>query len=140
ACAGAASASRSSRAPAPGPGEAGRDRPRGESHLDLTRAAARGKRAGALEHRQEAVGQRQPLELAPAEPADRRRVVAGPELPAAHPHQAVEDHAVEGEGRSEEHTSELQSREKLVCRLLLDKKTPPSSLSASYTLSTDATV
>src|SRR5690606_41294142 len=25
--------------------------------------------------------------------------------------------------RSEEHTSELQSREKLVCRLLLDKKT-----------------
>src|SRR5690606_39469048 len=31
---------------------------------------------------------------------------------------------VEGQGavRSEEHTSELQSREKLVCRLLLDKK------------------
>src|SRR5207302_2591110 len=28
-------------------------------------------------------------------------------------------------GRSEEHTSELQSREKLVCRLLLEKKTPP---------------
>src|SRR5690606_42138914 len=28
---------------------------------------------------------------------------------------------VEG-GRSEEHTSELQSREKLVCRLLLEKK------------------
>src|SRR5690606_9495657 len=27
------------------------------------------------------------------------------------------------EGRSEEHTSELQSREKLVCRLLLDRKT-----------------
>src|SRR5690606_41937613 len=26
--------------------------------------------------------------------------------------------------RSEEHTSELQSREKLVCRLLLEKKTP----------------
>src|SRR5690606_41278778 len=26
-------------------------------------------------------------------------------------------------GRSEEHTSELQSREKLVCRLLLEKKT-----------------
>src|SRR5690606_41224559 len=26
--------------------------------------------------------------------------------------------------RSEEHTSELQSREKLVCRRLLDKKTP----------------
>src|SRR5690606_41622844 len=27
-----------------------------------------------------------------------------------------------GEGRSEEHTSELQSRENLVCRLLLEKK------------------
>src|SRR5690606_41244206 len=27
-----------------------------------------------------------------------------------------------GRGRSEEHTSELQSREKLVCRLLLEKK------------------
>src|SRR5690606_39084807 len=29
-----------------------------------------------------------------------------------------------GEARSEEHTSELQSREKLVCRLLLEKKFP----------------
>src|SRR5690606_39840267 len=28
----------------------------------------------------------------------------------------------EGQERSEEHTSELQSREKLVCRLLLEKK------------------
>src|SRR5690606_41511397 len=28
----------------------------------------------------------------------------------------------QGEGRSEEHTSELQSRENLVCRLLLEKK------------------
>src|SRR5690606_40137503 len=28
--------------------------------------------------------------------------------------------------RSEEHTSELQSRENLVCRLLLDKKTTPT--------------
>src|SRR5690606_40865670 len=28
----------------------------------------------------------------------------------------------DGEERSEEHTSELQSREKLVCRLLLEKK------------------
>src|SRR5690606_41460105 len=30
--------------------------------------------------------------------------------------------------RSEEHTSELQSRENLVCRLLLEKKNPPSVL------------
>src|SRR3712207_8423562 len=28
--------------------------------------------------------------------------------------------------RSEEHTSELQSRQYLVCRLLLENKTPPS--------------
>src|SRR3712207_7600243 len=30
--------------------------------------------------------------------------------------------ALEGEPRSEEHTSELQSRQYLVCRLLLEKK------------------
>src|SRR3712207_6941008 len=30
------------------------------------------------------------------------------------------------EPRSEEHTSELQSRQYLVCRLLLEKKNPPS--------------
>src|SRR5690625_6380151 len=30
--------------------------------------------------------------------------------------------AVEAQGRSEEHTSELQSRGQLVCRLLLEKK------------------
>src|SRR3712207_8493360 len=32
-------------------------------------------------------------------------------------------------GRSEEHTSELQSRQYLVCRLLLEKKTPARSAS-----------
>src|SRR3712207_8782577 len=46
--------------------------------------------------------------------------------------------------RSEEHTSELQSRQYLVCRLLLEKKkyalprgqpTPPSSLTACRTSS-----
>src|SRR5690606_41848189 len=39
-----------------------------------------------------------------------------------------------GEDRSEEHTSELQSRENLVCRLLLEKKktpTPPPVPAAS---------
>src|SRR5690554_7154074 len=30
--------------------------------------------------------------------------------------------SIDGEGRSEEHTSELQSRPHLVCRLLLEKK------------------
>src|SRR5690606_39976693 len=34
-----------------------------------------------------------------------------------------EDSHGQHHGRSEEHTSELQSREKLVCRLLLEKKT-----------------
>src|SRR5437660_8260919 len=37
-------------------------------------------------------------------------------------HDAVADHAGRGR-RSEEHTSELQSRGHLVCRLLLEKKT-----------------
>src|SRR3712207_6988545 len=40
------------------------------------------------------------------------------------------------EARSEEHTSELQSRQYLVCRLLLEKKTnviiPPVQLSTYY--------
>src|SRR5690606_26606276 len=36
-------------------------------------------------------------------------------------YQFVEDAAKAGEERSEEHTSELQSRENLVCRLLLEK-------------------
>src|SRR5690606_41989887 len=35
-------------------------------------------------------------------------------------------------GRSEEHTSELQSRENLVCRLLLEKKKPSQDGSDRY--------
>src|SRR5258707_4498832 len=38
--------------------------------------------------------------------------------------------------RSEEHTSELQSRQYLVCRLLLEKKNKTSSASAASRLST----
>src|SRR3712207_7097802 len=34
------------------------------------------------------------------------------------------NHVLEVEQRSEEHTSELQSRQYLVCRLLLEKKKP----------------
>src|SRR5690606_40740470 len=37
-----------------------------------------------------------------------------------------------GEPRSEEHTSELQSREKLVCRLLLEKKKPVTSTDPTW--------
>src|SRR5690606_41830848 len=40
----------------------------------------------------------------------------------AAPMPGVEVHAAIFQGRSEEHTSELQSRENLVCRLLLEKK------------------
>src|SRR2546429_1477943 len=36
--------------------------------------------------------------------------------------QIPDPHPAEGEARSEEHTSELQSRLHLVCRLLLEKK------------------
>src|SRR5207247_7370760 len=35
-------------------------------------------------------------------------------------------------GRSEEHTSELQSRVELVCRLLLEKKKNETSLNSSF--------
>src|SRR3712207_7941483 len=37
-----------------------------------------------------------------------------------------------GNERSEEHTSELQSRQYLVCRLLLEKKKNPSSTDLIY--------
>src|SRR3712207_8146707 len=55
-------------------------------------------------------------------------------VPPAHRHEVPEPHVrhlvqhgvgalfEEGVGRSEEHTSELQSRQYLVCRLLLEKK------------------
>src|SRR3712207_7912788 len=36
-------------------------------------------------------------------------------------------YALGGWGRSEEHTSELQSRQYLVCRLLLEKKKKPTN-------------
>src|SRR2546421_5485901 len=45
--------------------------------------------------------------------AGRARRAVGPDLPVL---------LRDGEGRSEEHTSELQSRSDLVCRLLLEKK------------------
>src|SRR2546422_7292079 len=45
------------------------------------------------------------------------------ELPVAHVDLVAARHAVRAPtGRSEEHTSELQSRLHLVCRLLLEKK------------------
>src|SRR3712207_8852015 len=49
-------------------------------------------------------------------------------------HQAVAEPVAEQVLRSEEHTSELQSRQYLVCRLLLEKKTTTLSLVPSSTV------
>src|SRR5690606_40097938 len=49
-------------------------------------------------------------------PEDEARVFEAPNKPT------LDDVAVIATPRSEEHTSELQSRENLVCRLLLEKK------------------
>src|SRR3712207_8817143 len=46
----------------------------------------------------------------------------------------IETTRCQGSSRSEEHTSELQSRQYLVCRLLLEKK--KNNLSHHYTLFT----
>src|SRR3712207_8990752 len=42
-----------------------------------------------------------------------------------------------GDTRSEEHTSELQSRQYLVCRLLLEKKKKKKKQNVKYTKSSD---
>src|SRR5690349_22703409 len=51
------------------------------------------------------------------DPAPHRRLHLRPRVSDAHPHPQPL-----GSVRSEEHTSELQSRRDLVCRLLLEKK------------------
>src|SRR5699024_11275208 len=50
-----------------------------------------------------------------ADDADSRKVLDNPKMEVANPHKVANI-------RSEEHTSELQSRFDLVCRLLLEKK------------------
>src|SRR6266700_7961329 len=49
-------------------------------------------------------------------------IFGDPGLPAGRAARVGQRQAVPGRQRSEEHTSELQSRENLVCRLLLEKK------------------
>src|SRR2546429_4518884 len=56
---------------------------------------------------------------AKADPKQAYNVTAWKDVPAIH-NQRV--HVISDELRSEEHTSELQSRLHLVCRLLLEKK------------------
>src|SRR3712207_7088493 len=52
-------------------------------------------------------------------------------------HNIVNHHRVV---RSEEHTSELQSRQYLVCRLLLEKKKKTTIYSLRYTFTTTTTI
>src|SRR3712207_8989144 len=56
----------------------------------------------------------------PLHQADRARIRAQQERTRAY--KAAQDRAAVDAARSEEHTSELQSRQYLVCRLLLEKK------------------
>src|SRR3712207_6983038 len=71
-----------------------------------------GRRVGALH---EPLAVRAALRAVRGRRRDRRRHLGGRHLGAQ---EAGDD----GRGRSEEHTSELQSRQYLVCRLLLEKK------------------
>src|SRR5690606_24682034 len=68
----------------------------------------------------------QPLHAVGGAPGEAEPAAAPGQGAARHAHAAPDvagGHAAEGRpGRSEEHTSELQSRENLVCRLLLEKK------------------
>src|SRR5690606_40866572 len=67
-----------------------------------------------------------------------RRAGAGPRRGRASgardPNSRRTGHSVLDPARSEEHTSELQSRENLVCRLLLEKKKHKSEHQASVDL------
>src|SRR5690606_40626871 len=53
-------------------------------------------------------------------------------VPSNSPAKTLQDLIAMAKKRSEEHTSELQSREKLVCRLLLDKKNNPTRCSLRH--------
>src|SRR2546422_8241601 len=57
-------------------------------------------------------------------PVEKRRVLPGEHVAGVHHAQRGKHHerVAAGMARSEEHTSELQSRLHLVCRLLLEKK------------------
>src|SRR3712207_7079709 len=75
--------------------------------------------------------QRRERELASAfEPRERERR-SGPRQPGL---RALAAQLPREERRSEEHTSELQSRQYLVCRLLLEKKKQCDNIIANYNI------
>src|SRR5207302_11401974 len=77
-----------------------------------------GAEVGAFEQKRLGLGNRQRVSRTVAEIQSR----PVPPLAVARKRLARAEHLVSIKGRSEEHTSELQSRENLVCRLLLEKK------------------
>src|SRR3712207_7797681 len=81
-------------------------------YTTLFRSHAHGHLAGALGHH---VAARNDVVVLDAQPRQ-------PQREAPHRQVRVDDVAVAHRVRSEEHTSELQSRQYLVCRLLLEKK------------------
>src|SRR3712207_7907801 len=82
-------------------------------------------RSGRAAHRLSADAAQQPRALGRPERGQGRRGRLGGDL-LRHP-QGLPP-------RSEEHTSELQSRQYLVCRLLLEKKKSPTSVSPTFDL------
>src|SRR3712207_6976092 len=70
---------------------------------------------------------RQVLDLLRREPGKERRMV-GVEEVLYRGRRVVARHRSPPTLRSEEHTSELQSRQYLVCRLLLEKKNPEAAV------------
>src|SRR3712207_7093233 len=62
------------------------------------------------------------LETYPYKYVDRRKIYYIDELNGQMPFVQIKGKILSFEERSEEHTSELQSRQYLVCRLLLEKK------------------
>src|SRR3712207_7051989 len=86
-------------------------------YTTLFRSVGHVRKALDLAHKRKVAGRRLELELNPPHRAYPLAVVADCIVEAGHAH------AVLRQARSEEHTSELQSRQYLVCRLLLEKKT-----------------
>src|SRR5690606_41521247 len=82
-------------------------------YTSLFRSVASGKTASATKAPRKTAGQKSATATAVAKKASKARTLTK---------QATVARTTRKSARSEEHTSELQSREYLVCRLLLEKK------------------